>query len=84
MFDDIKCYLKFDDIKCYLKAALRRQLDRLDGQVAESSLPALVKCGDATAKLTKGNVVEIVGGSEEEREAVRQWVQENHPEYKIT
>jgi hypothetical protein len=44
----------------------------------------LCKCGDATAILIKENVVEIVGGSEEEKEAVRQWVQENHPEYEIT
>ena len=28
--------------------------------------------------------VMILGGSSEEKEAARQWVQENHPEYEIT
>jgi len=44
----------------------------------------LVRCGEATACLFKENKVRIVGGSSEEKEAARQWVEENHPEYEIT
>jgi hypothetical protein len=44
----------------------------------------LVNCGAAVAQLVSENKVMIFGGSEEEKEAVRQWVQENHPEYDIS
>ncbi len=43
----------------------------------------LVKCGNAVAILIGDSKVEISGGSLEEQEACRQWVEENHPEYTI-
>jgi hypothetical protein len=44
----------------------------------------LCRCGDATARLVSENKVQILGGSSEEKEAARQWVQKNHPEYEIS
>ena len=44
----------------------------------------LSKCGDATAQLIDDNLVQIVGGTEEEQATCVKWVQENHPEYEIT
>jgi len=44
----------------------------------------ICKCGMAVAQLVSENKVMIFGGSSEEKEAARQWVEENHPEYEIT
>ena len=43
----------------------------------------LSTCGDAAAQLIDDNLVQIVGGTEEEQATCVKWVKENHPEYDI-
>ena len=44
----------------------------------------LCESGGATAQLIDDNLVQIVGGTEEEQATCVNWVKENHPEYEIT
>ena len=48
-----------------------------------SKINHLVNFGNSFATLEDDFFVEISGGSQEEQEACRQWVEENHPEYTI-
>ncbi|SVE64823.1 uncharacterized protein METZ01_LOCUS517677, partial [marine metagenome] len=43
----------------------------------------LSRYGNATAQLIDDNLVQIVGGTEEEQATCVKWVKEKHPEYQI-
>lgn len=54
-----------------------------DADKPEFKVKNLIKCGMSAAQLQSEGRVLIIGGSPEEKEACRQWVEENHPEYTI-